>query len=48
MGDAEWDSLFSFEQSFLHAVGFKLPGEPYVQSDICLGAGRISWAGEAI
>ena len=46
--DAEWDSLFSFDQRVLQAVDFELPGETSVQSGVSLGVGRLSWVGEAI
>ena len=48
MDDAEWDSLFSFDQRVLQAVDFELPGEKSVHSGVGLGVRRISWVGEAI
>ena len=46
--DAEWDGHVLFDQRFLLAVGFELPGEMSVQSCVGLGIGRISWVREAI
>ena len=46
--NADWDGLFSFDQRFLQAVDFELPGETSVQSSVGLGVGRLSWVGETI
>ena len=48
MDDAKWNGLFLFDRRVLKAIGFKLPGETYLQSGVGLGVGGGSWVGEAI
>ena len=48
MDDAKWDGLFLFDRRVLQAVGFELPVETSVQSNVGLGVGRLSWVGGGI
>ena len=47
MDHAEGDGFFSSDRRVLDPVGFKLPGEPHVQSAVGLGVGGLPGVWEA-
>ena len=47
MYNAEGDGFFSSDRRVLNPVGFKLPGESYVQSLVGLGVGGLPGVWEA-
>ena len=47
MNDAKGGSFFLSDRRILNPVGFKLPGEPHVQSVVGLGVGGLPGVWEA-
>ena len=47
MDDAKGGVFFPFDRKVLNPVGFKLPGEPYVQSTVGLGVDGLPGVWEA-